>query len=163
MLILPLDFGLFYLSASNFYFLLFFFLLLLFHPAIQVLHWYFISFYQHFLMIHLTLSRGYVFMLRCTFELELSKTYLLHFHIHLNYYLFVVLSLSFCLAFFLLSRSLLWALGYVLFRVGVVTISVITGVSADHFNVIRLIQASHLSIRFKIPCRIYGNIKSNAQ
>ena len=100
---------------------------------------------------------------RCAFELEFSRTHILPFHIHLNYYPFVVLSLSFCLAFFYSLGPFLWGFGYVLSRVGAVTSSVIAGVCADYFNVIRLIQASHISIRLKMPCKVFVSTKQNAQ
>lgn len=79
LLILSLDFALFCLSVLIFRFLLLvlFVLLLLFHPTIQDLHCYFCPYHLP-AFSHDTPRpvQGYVFMPRCTFELELSKRYL---------------------------------------------------------------------------------------
>ena len=89
-------------------------------------------------MIHLAQVQGHVFMLCCTFELELSKRYFsFHdMHVHLNLLFLCCFHIPVALLFSSFSPCVNWALDYVLSRVGVVTGSTITGASADHFNVI---------------------------
>lgn len=160
-MISPYSVFLFSIFDFRFLVLVLFVLLFLFHPTIQDLHCYFRPYHLP-AFSHDTPRpvQGYVFMPRCTFELELSKRYLFvsqHAYPFELLFLCGLVSIFLSRLFSLLSGPPHWALDYVLSRVGVVTSSTITGASADHFNVIISSGLRKFSIRLKIPCKICVN------